>query len=104
MGRELDHLDGPALAIRKILRLQSVEELQHAREALLVIDILDGGVSSRRIGRHIVLQRYGNVDQLARHGFPHECCYWSIGILGVRRVKSKATEGSGGLALDAVSQ
>jgi hypothetical protein len=32
-----------------------------------MVDILDGGVIARRIGRHIVLQGYGYIDQLARH-------------------------------------
>jgi hypothetical protein len=25
-------------------------------------------MNARRIGRHVVLQRHGNVDQLSRHG------------------------------------
>src|SRR5882762_5664818 len=68
MGGELYLLDRPALSVRQIFGLQSVEELQHARQALLMIDVLDGGMPARRIGRHVVLQRYGNVDQLSRHG------------------------------------
>src|SRR5437773_8469933 len=38
VGGELHLLDRPALAIRQVFRPQSVEELQHARQALLVID------------------------------------------------------------------
>src|SRR6476646_5494659 len=54
VGGELHLLDRPALPVRQILRLQSFEELQHARQALLVVDILDRGMTSRRIGRHVV--------------------------------------------------
>ena len=68
MGGELHLLDRPALPVRQILGLQSIEELQHARQALLVIDVLDGRMAARRIGGHIVLQGNGDVDQLARHG------------------------------------
>ena len=72
VGRELHLLDRPALAVRQILGLQPLEELQHARQALLVIDILDGRMSARRIGRHVVLQRHGNIDQSSRHGVSSE--------------------------------
>jgi hypothetical protein len=67
VGRQLHLLDRPALPVRKILGLQSFEELQHARQALLVIDVLDRGMSSRRIGRHVVLQQHGNIDQSSGH-------------------------------------
>src|ERR1700722_454703 len=67
MGGELDLFDGPALSVRQIFRLQSIEELQHARQSLLVIDVLDGRMVARRIGRNVVLQWHGNVDQLSRH-------------------------------------
>src|SRR5712671_1337906 len=80
VGRELDLLDRPALPVRQILGLQSLEELQHARQPLLVTDILDRGMSSRRIGRYVVLQRHGNIDQSSGHrrflkGF---CCALSM--------------------------
>jgi hypothetical protein len=68
VGRELHLLDRPALPVRQVLRLQPLEELQHARQALLVIDVLDGRMPARRIGRHVVLQGNGDVDQFARHG------------------------------------
>src|SRR5258707_10453079 len=68
VGGELHLLDRPALPIRQILRLQPFEELQHARQALLMIDVLNGGMASRRIGRHVVLQRYRNIDQSSGHG------------------------------------
>jgi hypothetical protein len=61
-------LHRPTLPVRQLFSLQSFEELQHARQALLVIDILDGRMIARRIGRHVVLQGDGDVDQLARHG------------------------------------
>ncbi len=67
VGGELHLLDCPALPVRQILGLQSLEELQHARQALLVIDVLDRGMSSRRIGRYVVLQRHGNIDQSSGH-------------------------------------
>ncbi len=94
VGRELHLLDRPALPVRQILGLQSLEELQHARQPLLVIDILDRGMSSWRIGRHVVLQRHGDIDQSSGHkrcleGF---CC-----ALSTCRV-------SGVLALDSVFQ
>src|SRR6266446_8393376 len=68
VGGKIYLLDRPALSVRKILGLQPLEELQHARQALLVIDVLDRGMPARRIGRHVILQRHGNVDQLSRHG------------------------------------
>src|ERR1700716_1085693 len=76
VGGELHLLDCPALPIRQTLGLQSIEELQHAWQALLVIDVLDRGMSARRIGRHVVLQRYGNIDQLSCHGASSRifCC------------------------------
>jgi len=40
---ERDLLNRPALPVREIFRLQPLEELQHARQALLVVDILDRG-------------------------------------------------------------
>src|SRR4051812_5628104 len=67
MGGERDLLHRPALAVRQILRLQPFEELQHARQSLLMVDVLDGRVIAGRIGRHVVLQWHGNVDQLSRH-------------------------------------
>jgi hypothetical protein len=68
VGGELHHLDRPALSIRKLFGLEPVEELQHSRQALLMIDVLDRGMVARRIGRHIVLQRNGDVDQSSGHG------------------------------------
>src|SRR6476646_8622268 len=37
VSRQLHLLDGPALPVWKIFGLQSLEELQHARQALLMI-------------------------------------------------------------------
>jgi hypothetical protein len=68
VGREVDLLHRPALPVRQILGLQTIEELQHARQALLVVDVLNGRVVTGRISRHIVLQGNGDVDQFARHG------------------------------------
>jgi hypothetical protein len=56
MGRQLHHLDRPTLSVRQFLGFQPFEELQHARQALLMIDVLDGRMSAGRIGRHVVLQ------------------------------------------------
>src|ERR1700744_686591 len=67
MGGERDLLHRPALAVRQVFRLQPLEELQHARQALLVVDILDGRMIAGRIGRHVILQWHGNVDQRSRH-------------------------------------
>src|SRR4051812_29130589 len=67
VGGELHLLDRPALPIRQVLWLQSLEKLQHARQPLLVIDVLDGGMPARRIGRDIVLQGHGNIDQSSGH-------------------------------------
>src|SRR5437762_7450706 len=75
MGRERYLFDRPTLAIGQILGLQSFEELQHARQTLLVVDILDRGMIARRIGRYIVLQRHGNIDQSSGHErFLKGCC------------------------------
>ena len=68
VGGELHLLHRPALAVGQIFRLQPVEELQHSRQALLVIDVLDRRMPARRIGRHVVLQGNGDIDQFARHG------------------------------------
>src|SRR5216684_8898922 len=68
MGRQLDRLHRPALAVRQIFSLEACKETQHPRQALLVIAVLNDGMDARRIGRHVVLQRHGNVDQLSRHG------------------------------------
>ncbi len=68
VGRELHELDRPALAIRQVFLLQPVEELQHPRQALLVIDIIDGGMIARRIGGDVVLQGNGDVDEATGHG------------------------------------
>ena len=67
VSRELDLLHRPTLPVRQVLGLQPFEKLQHARQALLVIDILDGRVPSRRIGGNVVLQRHRNIDQPSRH-------------------------------------
>src|SRR3954465_1190805 len=80
VGGQRDLLARPALAIRQILRLEAVEELQHAGQALLVIDVLDRRVIARRIGRHVVSERHGDVDQLPRHGPSSgwSILFWSI--------------------------
>src|SRR5690242_14412650 len=67
VGGERDLLHRPTLAIRQVLRLQPFEELQHPRQPLLVVDVLDGRMIAGRIGRHVILQWHGNVDQLSRH-------------------------------------
>ena len=63
VGDQRHRLRRPALAVRQILGFQPLEELQHARQSLLVIDVLDRGMSAGRIGRHIILQRHGDVDE-----------------------------------------
>src|SRR3982074_2180643 len=68
MGRQLDRLHRPALAVRQIFSPEAFKDTQHPRQALLVIAVLNEGMNARRIGRHVVLQRHGNVDQLSRHG------------------------------------
>src|SRR5882724_7426862 len=67
VGGELYLFHRPALTVGQIRSLQPVEELQHARQALLVVDILNGRMIARRVGRNVVLQWHGNVDQLSRH-------------------------------------
>jgi hypothetical protein len=67
MGRKLNLLHGPALTIRQILGLQPREEVQHRREALLVVNVVDPRMIAGRICRHVVVQRHRNVDQPARH-------------------------------------
>src|SRR5712671_5872598 len=79
VGGKIYLLDRPALSVRKILGLQPLEELQHARQSLLVIDVLDRGMPARRISRHVILQRHGNVDQLSRHGFLRQFRLISLG-------------------------
>src|SRR5882724_6193947 len=72
VGGELYLFHRPALTVGQIRSLQPVEELQHARQALLVVDILNGRMIARRVGRNVVLQWHGNVDQLSRHcAFSH---------------------------------
>src|ERR1700730_902389 len=67
VGRELHLLHRPALPVRQILGLEPLEERQQLRQTLLVVEILNGRIGARRIGRRVVLQRYGNVDQFSRH-------------------------------------
>src|SRR6476619_5703244 len=86
VGGELHLLDRPALPVRQILRLQSFEELQHARQALLVVDILDRGMASRRIGRPIVLPRHRNIDQSSGHArFPARFLLFSVDVSSLWR-------------------
>ena len=68
MGRELHRLHRPALTVGQIARLKPRKEAEHARQALLVIVILDARIDAGRIGRHVVLQRHRDIDQFSRHG------------------------------------
>jgi len=82
VGRQRDLFDGPALAVRQVLPPEAVEELQHARQALLVIDVLDRRVIARRVGRHVVFERHRDIDQRPRHGHSLEmvrCCFGAFG-------------------------
>ena len=45
---------------------------EHPRQTLLVIDVLDGRMSAGRVGRHVVLQGHGNIDQPSGHQLPPE--------------------------------
>jgi len=56
------------------------EELQHARQALLVVDVLDGGMPTGWIGARR-LQRTGNVDQLRAMASPRSV-FFGIGLSG----------------------
>ena len=67
VGRQLHLLHRPALPVRQVLGFQAFEELQHARQALLVIDVLDRRMAPRRIGRYVILQRHGDIDQSSGH-------------------------------------
>ena len=58
--RELHALDGPSLPVRQILLLEPGKERQDLRQTLLMIDVLDRGPKSRRVGWDVVLQRRGN--------------------------------------------
>src|SRR5882762_9972494 len=68
MGGELHCLHRPALTVRQIFSLEAFKESQHPWQALLVIAVLNHRMDARRIGRHVILQWHGNVDQLSRHG------------------------------------
>jgi len=68
MGRQLHRLHRPGLSVRQIFGLEAFEEPQHSRQALPVVVILNDRIDARRIGRHVILQRHGNIDQLSRHG------------------------------------
>src|SRR5262249_49742500 len=98
VGREIDLLDRPPLAVRQVLRLQAGKERQHARQALLVIDVLDGRMVARRVGRHIVLQRHGDVDQLSRHcarSLLACCCQaWTLNSFAAVRPRMSAFSSS----------
>src|SRR6266496_4613950 len=81
VGGKIYLLDRPALSVRKILSLQPPEELQHARQSRLVIDVLDRRMSAGRIGWHVILQRHGNIDQFSRHGASSggfDRCVWGL--------------------------
>src|SRR5204863_131122 len=75
VGRDVDALDRPALAVRQIGGCQAREECAHLRRALLVIEIGDLRLGARRVGGDIALQRNGNIDDAAGHGvLPSELC------------------------------
>ncbi len=70
VGRKGDPLDRPPLPVRQVLLLEAREKWQDLRQALLMIDVLDLRPEARRVGRDVVLQRGGDVDEAAGHGFP----------------------------------
>ena len=73
MRGELDPFDRPAFAVGQLLVLQAREELADLGRGLLVVEVADARPVARRIGGDVVLQRNGDVDQLARHGCHLSC-------------------------------
>jgi len=57
VGGEAHRLHRPALAVGQIVLRQASEERQHLRQALPMVDIVDGRVKAGRVGRNVVLQR-----------------------------------------------
>jgi hypothetical protein len=73
VGGEPDPFDRPTLAIGQILLAQAGKEFDDVARRLAVGKIIDVGPVPRWIGRDIVLQWNGDVDQLAWHGSLRGC-------------------------------
>jgi hypothetical protein len=54
------------MATARVFNLEAFKEAPHLRQDPLVIVVPNGRTDHRRIGRHIVLQRHGNIDQPSR--------------------------------------
>src|SRR5690242_8000241 len=72
VGRYIDALDRPPLPIRKSRALKSREVAADKSCPLLVPDVLDARLLTRRIGSDVIHQRHGEVDDAARHAHPNK--------------------------------
>jgi hypothetical protein len=83
VSRELDLFNRPTLTVRQVGGLETIEELQHARQALLVIDALDGRLPAWRIGGYVVCRGTEISINLRAMAFPRSV-FLAIGLSGLR--------------------
>ena len=67
MGGEPDPFDRPSFAVGQVLLAQAGKELDDICRGLPVSEIVDLGPIAWGIGRDVILQRNGDVDQFACH-------------------------------------
>ena len=68
VGREIDVLDRPALAVRQVFLLEAGEETRDLAGRVLVLVILDLGPERRGIGNDVVLEIDRQIDEATLHG------------------------------------
>jgi hypothetical protein len=67
MGREIDVLDRPALAVGQVFLLEPGEEAGDLAGGVFVLVILDLRAERHGIGDHVVFEIDRKVDEPARH-------------------------------------
>jgi hypothetical protein len=65
------------MATAPVFSLEAFMEAQHLRQDPRVIVVPNGRTEPRRIGRHVVLQRHGNIDQPLRDSASSGVFSWS---------------------------
>src|SRR5712692_2440857 len=86
VGREIDVLDRPALAVRQVFLLEAGEEAGDLAGRILVLVILDLRPERRGIGDHVVLEIDGEIYEATLHeGLPPQDGNGLSVAYGVRR-------------------
>ena len=70
MGHQPHPFQGPALAVRQVGGRQAGKEGAHVGRAFAVADSIHPGAVAGRVGRHVVLDGAGQVDEFWHAGFP----------------------------------